>query len=691
MLFWTTEITYKEKGINDPGVARLFIPEDSVTPKQDLANLMRSLNDMMETEEDSENKMYIYMVKGRNGYLAAALALPITDNSLEDCLVHIKKVLEKNYDVCNIEFSNKKEITGTLFSIIVEKADDQGYVSAWYRDKQNMRLDYMNCSFRSDSYNLSEYLENKEFSTQDDAKTAAIDIMADPTLTEELERIYSDENEKKYYGNPVHYHISASTPKSAIDIINVIIPALLANKRLLGKRILHISEIHENCHGNPLIDAFESAQGNAIIIEMSGTNEEHGNYASAYNRVLEHIDKLICKYHLNTLCFFVEIKERSGFSDALLSRVSDTIHLIHLNEGFGNRAQAESYLRRLAQKDDFVISEDNMAQVLRDKELFTVADVYEMYNKLFKSGLRGSVYKAYRDYDFNLSVRKATNSVPYEELQKMVGLSEIKAMVDQIIDAGKIRKMRSHMGLNTHKPSLHMVFTGNPGSAKTTVARLIAQILRKEGILDGGKLVECGRADLIGKYVGWTAKQVCAKFREAKGGILFIDEAYSLVDDSHSFADEAINTIVSEMENNREDIIVIFAGYPDKMKDFLNKNEGLRSRIAFHLDFPDYKPSEMMEILKLMADERGYKIDEKARDKCMGIFEAACNAPDFGNGRFVRNLLDQAEMAQSHRIALGSRSGKITKTLLCTLKAEDFDINISKQTGPTKQPMGFAI
>lgn len=687
MVLWKTQITYKDKKTDNPGAVHLSVSKNSNTPKQEWVELMKSLNNLMGFNCDPENKISVYIVKGTPGCLEAAIALPIKNTTLTYCFDFIKGILEKNYAVCDITFSEETEITGALYSNLVQKADDDGFVKSWYRAQNKLGLDY-----QSDTFELTEYLEEKDMFTLDDAKAAASEIMGDPTLIDELERIYSTENEKKYYGNPVHYHISASTPKAALDIIDIIVPALLANKRLCGRRILRINEIEENCYGDRYFEnAFKTAQGNSLIIEMSGSNEEHGNFASAYQRVIEVINNMVCRYHLNTLCFFVEIKDRSGFTDSLLSRVAETIHLIRINEGCGDRTQAQNYLKKLAANDDLTISDENVSLAFKDKNVFTVSDTYEIYDKLVKSGLRSSVYKAYKDYEFNISVRKAMSSTPYEELQKMVGLSEIKTVVDQIIDAGKIRTMRSHMGLNTHKPSLHMVFTGNPGSAKTTVARLLAQILRKEDILDGGKLVECGRADLIGKYVGWTANQVRTKFREAKGGILFIDEAYSLVDDSHSFADEAINTIVQEMENNREDVIVIFAGYPDKMKDFLNKNEGLRSRIAFHLDFPDYKPSEMMEILKLMADERGYKIDENARDKCMGIFEAACNAPDFGNGRFVRNLLEQAEMAQSHRIAVGSRSGKITRALLCTLKAEDFDINVSRQTGTTKQPMGFAV
>ena len=248
------------------------------------------------------------------------------------------------------------------------------------------------------------------------------------------------------------------------------------------------------------------------------------------------------------------------------------------------------------------------------------------------------------------------------------------------------------MGMDSYKTSLHMVFTGNPGTAKTTVARLITQIFVKEGILDTGNYVECGRADLVGKYVGWTAKTVKSKFREATGGVLFIDEAYSLVDDSNSFGDEAINTIVQEMENHRDDVIVIFAGYPDKMKDFFAKNEGLRSRIAFHLDFPDYNAEELVDILKLMADKKGYKLNPDIERKCLEIFAQAVKKEEFGNGRYVRNLLEQAMMAQSRRITKEYAGKKITRKALTTLKPEDFDVNASKLIEKeTKRTIGFAV
>ena len=160
-------------------------------------------------------------------------------------------------------------------------------------------------------------------------------------------------------------------------------------------------------------------------------------------------------------------------------------------------------------------------------------------------------------------------------------------------------------------------------------------------------------------------------------------------DDSNSFGDEAINTIVQEMENNREDTIVILAGYPDKMDTFLSRNEGLRSRVAFHLDFPDYMPDEMVKIIELMAKEKGYTFSADIKEKCFDIFVDACDNPEFGNGRFARNLLEQAMLRQSDRIVRTSGKRKITRRMLTTFKPEDFDVNVGKQYTSAKKVFGF--
>jgi AAA+ superfamily predicted ATPase len=235
-----------------------------------------------------------------------------------------------------------------------------------------------------------------------------------------------------------------------------------------------------------------------------------------------------------------------------------------------------------------------------------------------------------------------------------------------------------------------MVFTGNPGSAKTTVARLLAEIMNKEGILRTGEFIECGRADLVGEYVGQTAPKVKNHFRLATGGILFIDEAYSLVEHwEGSYGDEAISTIVQEMENRRNNVIVIFAGYPDKMKNFLSKNEGLRSRIAFHVDFPNYNADELLQILQLMAKNKGFELNTEIEDKCREIFSKVCNKEDFGNGRFVRNLFEQALMKQSQRIIIENDGKEIGREELLKLKVEDFEVNVVSQYSDNKGCIGF--
>ena len=215
--------------------------------------------------------------------------------------------------------------------------------------------------------------------------------------------------------------------------------------------------------------------------------------------------------------------------------------------------------------------------------------------------------------------------------------------------------------------------------------------MRENSILSSGHLVELGRADLVGKFVGWTAQIVKQKFKEANGGVLFIDEAYSLADGDHgSFGEEAINTIVQEMENNRDDLIVIFAGYPNEMKTFLDTNPGLRSRIAFHIDFPDYSTDELCEIARHISASSGVTLSEGAVEKLATLFEQARTESDFGNGRFVRNVIEQSKMNLASRV-ITMDADKITKKILTTIEAEDVVIpQIKKSANQTVRRIGFS-
>ena len=690
MNFYEAVVKFMKLNTEEENDSRaLFAPADEKNPKSFIRVAFEGINKSLGVRCDIKEAYSIFFWEAEKGKASVIFSVDMDKANVETAISYIKDYLEKNYDVCSVQISDIKEITTGRFHQLGTRGDNNGLIRRFMADENDMGLDYR----ENNQYQIREEMIPTEKLLFDEAVAKSKKFMADISFVEELERIYSDENEKKYYGNPVHYKISASNMESAFEIASLLAQALKSNNRLVGSRINRVYEIKKGCYDEPdFKNMFEKAQGNIVLFDLSGSAEMHNNYASEYEEVIEYMNKLISKNHVKTLCIFVENTNHPGFASNFLAKVAEEIDIIELKEGCGNRETAMSYIQNLAAQNKYDISQPEVEEIMPEKSLFTVGEAYEIYNKWFRNGLRNRIYKSYK-YCSYLEIRKEDKkSEPYDELQKMIGLKDMKQVVDEIIDSARIQKIRSGMGMDSYKTSLHMVFTGNPGTAKTTVARLITQIFAKEGILDTGKYVECGRADLVGKYVGWTAKTVRSKFREAKGGVLFIDEAYSLVDDSNSFGDEAINTIVQEMENHRDDVIVIFAGYPDKMKEFFAKNEGLRSRIAFHLDFPDYSAEELVDILKLMADKKGYKLNPDIERKCLEIFAQAVKKEEFGNGRYVRNLLEQAMMAQSRRITKEYAGKKITRKALTTLKPEDFDVNASKQIEKeTKRTIGFAV
>lgn len=238
-----------------------------------------------------------------------------------------------------------------------------------------------------------------------------------------------------------------------------------------------------------------------------------------------------------------------------------------------------------------------------------------------------------------------------EMLNVLIGLEEVKEQVRKIAAFAKMKKEMAVNGNKNLSMALNMEFVGNPGTAKTTVARIIAGIFNEIGLLNSNELVEVGRVDLVAKYEGQTASKVKEAFQKAKGKVLFIDEAYSLVENwEGAFGDEAIDTIVQEMENNREDTIVIFAGYPDKMKSFFDRNPGLSSRVPFSIRFADYSAEELLGISELEAQRRGFSISEEAKDKIISICKMALGHPEMGNGRFCRNLIENAILNYAFRL-----------------------------------------
>ncbi|MCR5738572.1 MAG: AAA family ATPase [Lachnospiraceae bacterium] len=687
MIFYEYKILFRAKDVKtEGGVKQLSLDPSTDGFDKEYCNLISRANrDIRNLGRDGSTlaAQIYYAVPDE---LSVVMGCSDTGNGGGDCVDIVCRYLEKNYSLVVSDVTDMSEITARTYSEKIEKGNEDGFMARWRCS--DIQADY----FSNYDFCIREMIPEIKNMSREEAVSRAEELMGDKSLLEEIERIYSPENKKGFYGIPVHYKLSVTCRDAAEGIIGLMAGALASNGRLMGSRINYISDIKESCFNDRDVEKiFRYGEGTVLAIEMSGDDEEHGNYASSYQKVMDFYEKLILKHQLKTLCIFVDLSEKEGFGNAMVNRMAEFIDIIDIREGCGGRNEAVKYFMYRAAKDGHAASEKDIRSLFTERKQYTAGEVDDKYSEWVRRGLKDRIYRAYSKCSTVSVDRSVSVNEPYRDLQNMIGLDGIKKVVDGIIDTAAIKKMRSRMGLGNTDASLHMIFTGNPGSAKTTVARLVAQILKKEGILENGSFVECGRSELVGKYVGWTAKNVSRYFRMAKGGVLFIDEAYSLVDDSHSFGDEAINTIVQEMENHREDTIVIFAGYPDKMQEFLARNEGLRSRIAFHLDFPDYDSDELYRILELMAHDRGLKLGKGTEEKCREIFENACNVPEFGNGRYVRNLLERAQMSQSHRIVRDHKGGKVGKNIVKTLLPEDFtpgEINVRK---PEKRQIGFRV
>ena len=278
-----------------------------------------------------------------------------------------------------------------------------------------------------------------------------------------------------------------------------------------------------------------------------------------------------------------------------------------------------------------------------------------------------------------------------DELQALVGIKAAKDQVKKILAFAKMRKAIEEKGEKLEPITLNMEFVGNPGTAKTTVARIVAGLLKEIGIITTGKFIEVGRADLVAQYVGQTAPMVQNVFQKAKGGVLFIDEAYSLLEERRGeFGDEAINMIVQEMENNRKDTIVIFAGYPDEMDEFFLRNPGLRSRVPFRVNFEDYNVEEMLDICKLEAFKKGFLTDDMADKKIMEICEKSVKNKNNGNGRFCRNLIETGVLNFAFR---NYGDLDVNEKIEYILRKEDFiymnDLDLKSDENNSK--IGFKI
>lgn len=499
------------------------------------------------------------------------------------------------------------------------------------------------------------------------------DFRSMPELREEANRIDACICDS-FMGHPVHYLFEENNTESMRKTAYILVGKLMKANRLVSGRTAFISEKMILDSRGDIIDAIYANLKGGTVIASVNTARSDGEYADASEEIIKDICKHARKYRNDILTIFHISHNDRMAENTIASYIKDDLMLVRLRETAVGRAECADYLGKLAAEKDIHNIGDMLDKLDPEVDTYYVSELDNIFEDYYAEYLRNKMYPAYSGCE-KLEAKPTeaeTDGKAASELAEMIGLTSVKDVINRSVNFFKLQQVYKERDIVMDNPARSMIFTGNPGTAKTTVARLTSKIFRDNGLLENGRLIEVGRADLVGRYVGWTAPTIKKAFKKAKGSILFIDEAYSLVDDRNgSFGDEAINTIVQEMENHRDDTIVIFAGYPKEMEQFLEKNPGLRSRIAFHVDFPDYNESELVDILKLMAKNKNLKFSRKAVEKAQEIFAEAVKLHDFGNGRFVRNLLENATMGMAQRLAKKNLN-KLTDKQLTTLEADDF-------------------
>ena len=259
----------------------------------------------------------------------------------------------------------------------------------------------------------------------------------------------------------------------------------------------------------------------------------------------------------------------------------------------------------------------------------------------------------------------------------LIGLTPVKTRIKETASLLLVDKAREKLGLVNESPTLHMSFSGNPGTGKTTVALKMANLLFRLGYVRKGHLVTVTRDDLVGQYIGHTAPKTKEVLKKAMGGVLFIDEAYYLYrpENERDYGQEAIEILLQVMENNRDDLVVILAGYKDKMDKFFESNPGFRSRIAHHIDFPDYSNNELLEIAEVMVASMNYHFNEESKKAMAEYIKIRKKQPHFANARSIRNAIDRARLRQANRV-FNNSEGPIGASFLSQI--EDVDIRQSR-------------
>lgn len=494
------------------------------------------------------------------------------------------------------------------------------------------------------------------------------------------------------------------------DTIAKILYNIYYHLGVIGKGSFIVIDSKDVWPGNSLDRQLGNAQSGVILINnahLISANEKRGLKSN-----LDTLDEWFSVYKSNFV--FILAGEREGINELLKNdKVKNCMNFLIDIPDF-NEIEALQLVRHFAQKEKYDIEDEANGEILKyisylkDKESFE--NVYTARRIVEKAIINNGIinnchYLLKEDFQFedysdcakseNVEVIEVS---PMEQLEELIGLYEVKQKVKEISAYVESQLRRKNLGLKTEPLCLHMSYVGNPGTGKTTVARIMGKILNKLGVLSTGKFVEVSREDIIGKYVGHTAIKTAEKIKEAEGGVLFIDEAYSLNSDSKiDFGYEAVNTIVKKMEDLRDSIVIIFAGYPREMESFLNMNPGLRDRVQFKLEFEDYKPNELLEIWQKFFTDSQYTIENEALVEMENIVNKLYKNRDcnFSNGRIMRKCFERVKMQQAVRVIKNNLTDveELVKINIDDIKKlyEDQDIAMLMQNTNLKRAIGFAV
>ena len=586
----------------------------------------------------------------------------------------LRKQIEEYMNMIGIELKDVclEEITFRAFSQMLQQASIHNYILSNDEVLENFGLEDLN-HWYGRNRNFDEGLI--EDCPRSAAYATAEQLFSNETLLPELNRIYAAKQKNHAFGHPVHYMIETDDSDTREKMCRLLLQSLYANQRLRNRRYCYLEfKPGENLSRMYYDRLYKSCSGGTVIVRYIPGDDTENDMAASGRETVELLCETMIKYRHQVLTVFCLPRDATA-SKALFYANLCTASFVELKEDLMSNERATQFLNLLAINYKIPADQALLTAPEPDK-CYLAPELRNLFENWYSHKLKTTVYPQYLEtvtVSAQVAEMKPRGSA-YEELMMMIGLDAAKKMIHQILNYYKAQKLFADRGMKMDRPAMHMSFTGRPGTAKTTVARLFSRIMKENDLLSKGNLIEVGRGDLVGKYVGWTAPLIQKKFKEAAGGVLFIDEAYSLVDDRDgSFGDEAINTIVQEMENHRNDVIVVFAGYPDQMEKFLQKNPGLRSRIAFHIPFADYSSHELCRIADLLARKKGLKLTAEAQSKLLDVFEAAKSESDFGNGRYVRNVIEKAQLFQASRL-LDKDPAQITSEDIATLCAEDIEM-----------------